>query len=57
MVAPTWGDLDANELKFAADGSLTITISHKQPADVDARAMDVGHSMGPIFNPWIAGAP
>lgn len=27
--------LDANELKFAADGSLTITISHAQPADVD----------------------
>jgi hypothetical protein len=25
--------LDANELKFATDGSLTITISHAQPAD------------------------
>jgi hypothetical protein len=31
-------NLDANELKFAADGSLTITISHVQPTDVDARA-------------------
>ena len=30
--------LDANELKFAADGSLTITMSHEQPADADARA-------------------
>jgi hypothetical protein len=29
--------LDANELKFAADGSLTITISHAQPTDVDTR--------------------
>jgi hypothetical protein len=29
--------LDANELKFAADGSLTITISHVQPTDLDAR--------------------
>ncbi len=30
--------LDANELTFAADGSLTITISHEQPADAEARA-------------------
>jgi hypothetical protein len=30
--------LDANELKFAADGSLTITMSHEQPADADMRA-------------------
>jgi hypothetical protein len=30
--------LDANELKFAADGSLTITMSHEQLADADARA-------------------
>ena len=30
--------LDANELKFAADGSLTITIAHAQPADAVARA-------------------
>jgi hypothetical protein len=31
-------NLDANELKFAADGSLTITIAHAQPADTVARA-------------------
>jgi hypothetical protein len=31
-------NLDANELKFAADGSLTITISHAQPNDPAARA-------------------
>jgi hypothetical protein len=30
--------LDANELKFAADGSLTITMSHEQPADAEERA-------------------
>jgi hypothetical protein len=30
--------LDANELKFAPDGSLTITISHAQPMDLVARA-------------------
>jgi hypothetical protein len=30
--------LDANELKFAADGSLTITMSHVQPNDAVARA-------------------
>jgi hypothetical protein len=30
--------LDANELKFADDGSLTITISHAQPEDTVARA-------------------
>jgi hypothetical protein len=30
--------LDANELKFAADGSLTITMSHEEPADAEARA-------------------
>jgi hypothetical protein len=29
--------LDANELKFAADGSLTIQMSHEPPADADAR--------------------
>ena len=28
--------LDANELKLAPDGSLTITISHAQPADAAA---------------------
>src|SRR5262245_39031251 len=31
-------NLDANELKFATDGSLTITISHAQPVDAVARA-------------------
>jgi len=31
-------NLDANELKFAADGSLAITISHEQPAEEVARA-------------------
>jgi hypothetical protein len=31
-------NLDANELKFAADGSLTITIAHAQPDDAVARA-------------------
>ena len=30
--------LDGKELKFAADGSLTITISHAQPTDELARA-------------------
>jgi hypothetical protein len=30
--------LDANELKFAAEGSLTITMSREEPADADARA-------------------
>jgi hypothetical protein len=30
--------LDANELKFAADGSLTITIAHAEPTDAVARA-------------------
>jgi hypothetical protein len=30
--------LDANELKFAADGSLTITIAHTEPKDEVARA-------------------
>jgi hypothetical protein len=30
--------LDADELKFATDGSLTITMSHEQPADPEARA-------------------
>jgi hypothetical protein len=30
--------LDANELTFASDGSLTITISHAQPTDAVARA-------------------
>jgi hypothetical protein len=29
--------LDANELQFAADGSLTIHLSHEPPADADAR--------------------
>jgi hypothetical protein len=29
--------LDANELKFAADGSLTITIAHAQPSDAVGR--------------------
>ena len=29
--------LDANELKFAPDGSLTITISHAEPKDALAR--------------------
>jgi hypothetical protein len=31
-------NLDANELKFAADGSLTIHLSNGPPADADARA-------------------
>ncbi|HEY7053009.1 MAG TPA: hypothetical protein VH496_12880 [Mycobacterium sp.] len=26
-------NLDANELKFAPDGSLPITMSHEEPAD------------------------
>jgi hypothetical protein len=30
--------LDANELKFAPDGSLTITIAHAEPSDEAARA-------------------
>jgi hypothetical protein len=30
--------LDANELIFAPDGSLTIHMSHEQPVDADARA-------------------
>jgi hypothetical protein len=30
--------LDADELKFATDGSLTITMSHEQPADPEVRA-------------------
>jgi hypothetical protein len=30
--------LDANELKFAGDGSLTLTMSHAQPTDAIARA-------------------
>ena len=32
------GCLDANELKFAPDGSLTITIANAQPNDPVARA-------------------
>ena len=31
-------NLDANELKFAKDGSLTLTLSSKEPIDADARA-------------------
>jgi hypothetical protein len=31
-------NLDANELKFAADGSLTITMSHAEPTGAEARA-------------------
>jgi len=31
-------NLDANELKFAPDGSLTITIANAPPADPVARA-------------------
>ena len=31
-------NLDANELKFAKDGSLTLTLSSKEPTDADARA-------------------
>jgi hypothetical protein len=31
-------NLDANELKFGSDGSLTITISHAEPRDEAARA-------------------
>ena len=31
-------NLDTNELKFAADGSLTITMSHAEPAGAEARA-------------------
>ena len=30
--------LDASELKFAAGGILTVTVSREQPADADARA-------------------
>jgi hypothetical protein len=30
-------NLDANELKFAADGSLTITIAHAEPKSTEAR--------------------
>ena len=30
--------LDANELKFAPDGSLTITISHAEPTDEIVRS-------------------
>src|SRR5215469_2646603 len=30
--------LDANELQFAADGSLTITMAHAEPKDATARA-------------------
>ena len=30
--------LDANELKFADDGSLTITLSHNEPVDPIARS-------------------
>jgi hypothetical protein len=29
--------LDANELAFASDGSLTITLSHAQPAAAEAK--------------------
>jgi hypothetical protein len=29
--------LDANELKFAADGSLTVHMSREEPTDADAR--------------------
>lgn len=31
-------NLDASELKFAADGSLTLHLSHEQPKDKDAQA-------------------
>jgi hypothetical protein len=31
-------NLDSNEMKFAADGSLTITMSHAQPSEADALA-------------------
>ncbi len=31
-------NLDANELKFAKDGSLTLTLSNKEPTAADARA-------------------
>lgn len=31
-------DLDANELRFAADGSLTLYIASDEPTDADARA-------------------
>ncbi|MGE0284580.1 MAG: DUF1254 domain-containing protein [Rhizobiaceae bacterium] len=30
--------LDADQLKFASDGSLTITMSHAEPADIEAKA-------------------
>jgi len=30
--------LDANELQFGADGSLTLNLSHEPPTDADARA-------------------
>ena len=31
-------NLDANELVFAGDGSLTLTLSNREPADATARA-------------------
>jgi hypothetical protein len=31
-------NLDADELAFAADGSLTLTLSHREPGDATARA-------------------
>lgn len=31
-------NLDANELKFAKDGSLTLTLSSKEPTDAEAKA-------------------
>jgi hypothetical protein len=31
-------NLDGHELRFAADGSLKITLSHEQPADLESRA-------------------
>ena len=30
-------NLDANELKFAADGSLTLHLSHDEPTDADGQ--------------------
>ena len=41
------GLLDANELKFAADGSLTIHLSHEPPAERSAGELAAGAG-GPV---------
>ena len=40
--------LGANELKFAADGALTITMSHEEPADAEARASWLPSTRRPV---------